>query len=993
MAETTESGRSLRIRILGPLEVTAAGREVPVTAERDRIVLAMLILHAGRVVTSGQLIQAVWGDGPPATARGQIQTCVSRLRRLLPAGKLVTDPAGYRISTAGDDVDVAVFADLTRRARAVADTAPGDAVELFREALNLWHGAALSGVGSEAVRRRAAVLDEERAAAIEDCIDLELAAGRERDLVAELTGLVERYPLRERLRVQLMLALYRTGRQADALAEYRRARDLLHDELGIEPGAALQDLHRRILSGDVPQAPGARATALPVHSLPRTVGDFTGREATVDKLLRASADATVLAIDGMAGSGKTTLALRVAGLLADSYPDAQLFLDLQGHSERQPLEPEAALLALLRQLGVAPERIPSDLEGRAVLWRTELARRQALVVLDNAASSSQIAPMLPAAPGNLCVVTSRRRLTGLDGVHPESLTVLDEAEAVALLARIVGARVEAEAEASREVVRRCGLLPLGIRLAGGRLAHRPHWRVADLVERLGESALPELAAEDRSVAGAIGLSYSQLPSRQQRVFRLLGLHPPGRFRAVAVAALADLPLDDAQGVLDALVDVHLVEEPEHERYRLHDLVSQYAATLAETLPAAERRAALAGLVNFHLHVGARLAREREGGQAEWDLPTEAPDRPELVAHALADAGWQEEHRGGLVPLIRLAEGIGLPGHAWRIARANWRFLFHHGYLADVIETCTAGLAVAEAADDRHGIAVMDNYLASGYWRSGRVEEALARVDVTLEYHVHTGNMAGEGLARMNRCSVLADLGRVDEALAEADRAYRLLAGIEGHSPSVLARVGLGNTLMMVGRHTEALWHGRIALQRIVETKAGYRLALALLSVGQTRLRLGHLVQAERLAEAALVVARRHGIRTDESESINLLGAVALAQGRPTLAVERHLAALRMGREHGRMPRVAQYSNDLARALRAIDDVAGAVELHRQALDAARRSRYSLEEGRALNGLAACLVADDSRTARRYWTQALEIFTRMGVPEKDEVARRLAELGL
>ncbi|MEV4635901.1 BTAD domain-containing putative transcriptional regulator [Actinoplanes sp. NPDC049548] len=976
--------------ILGPLAVTGPAGEITITAGRDRVVLAMLLLHAGRTVTPADLVDAVWGDDAPVTARGQVQTCVSRLRRLLPSATstLITDPAGYRMSVSDQDLDAAVFARLVGEARALAGTAPEAAGKRLREALDLWRGPALSGVESAVVRRRAAVLDEEYAVAMEDWIDLELAAGRGRDLVAELTGLVERYPLRERLRAQLMLALYRTGRQSDALAEYRRARDLLDEELGIEPGAPMQDLHRRILTGDVAPAPSARTGTSTVRTLPRTVGDFTGREGTVGKLLLAAADATVLAIDGMAGSGKTTLALRVAGLLADAYPDAQLFLDMQGHSEQQPLDPGVALLTLLRQLGVEPERIPADLEGRTGLWRTELARRRALVILDNAASSSQVAALLPASTGNLCLVTSRRRLTGLDGVHSESLPVLNEAEALALLEKIAGAKVVAEPEAAREVVRRCGRLPLAIRLAGARLAHRPRWGVADLVRRLGESALPELAAEDRTVASAFALSYGQLSVRAQSVFRLLGLHPAGRFGAPAVAALTGLALEDARDLLDDLVDVHLLEEPEPERYRLHDLVRQYAATLAEALPVSERHAALAGLVDLHLYVGTRLAHQWEGGLAHEDFPTESPARPELVAHAAADSGWQEENRGSLMPLIRLAAAIEQPRRAWQLARVNWRFLYLHGYFADVISTCAVGLEIAEASGDRRGVAVMHNYLASGYLQSGRVEEALTSVNAMLDHQVRTGSVAGEGRALGNRSGVLHYLGRLAEASVDIKRAHRLMSGIGHLSAPVGMRIDIALNLLALGRYAEALRHSRIALQRIVETR-GHKLSGALLAVGQARLNLGHLPQAERLARTALAAARRLGIRTDESESFNLLGAVALAQDRPAVAVEHHLAALQVGREHGRLPRVAQYSNDLARALRVVGDVTGAIELHRQALDIARRSKYLHEEGKALSGLATCLAADDPATARRYWTQALDIFTRMGVPEKDEVARQLA----
>ncbi|MEV4635900.1 BTAD domain-containing putative transcriptional regulator [Actinoplanes sp. NPDC049548] len=981
----------MRFGILGPLAVVQDGNEIPLTAGRDRVVLAMLLLHAGRIVTPAELVDAVWEEDPPATARAQVQTCVSRLRRLLEPGTLFTDPAGYGVSIADDDVDAAVFARLAGEARALSDTAPVEASKLFREALSLWRGPALSGLSSPAVRRRAAVLDEEYAATVEDCIDLELDAGRERDLVSELTGLVERYPLRERLRVQLMLALYRTGRQSDALAEYRRARDRLDEELGIEPGAALQDLHRQILSGEISQAPAARGVVRPVRNLPRTVGDFIGRDEMIGKLVRAAEDATVLAIDGMAGSGKTTLALRVAEILGAAYPDAQLFIDLHGHSEHEPLDTNAALLALLRQLGVQPERIPTDLDGRAGLWRTELSGRRVLVILDNAASSAQVARLLPASAASLGIVTSRRRLMGLDGIHPESLPMLDEAEGVALLRRIAGPRVDAEPEAAVEVVRRCGRLPLAIRLAGARLAHRPRWGVADLVRRLGESALPELAAEDRTVASAFALSYGQLSVRAQSVFRLLGLHPAGRFGAPAVAALTGLALEDARDLLDDLVDVHLLEDPEPERYRLHDLVRQYAAILAEALPPEERRSALAALVDFHLHVGTRLARDRESDIAVEDFPDEPPARPELVEVAAGDADWLEHHRTVLVPLVRTAAAIGQPGRAWRLARVNWRFLFQRGYFADVLATCQAGYEAALGAGDEHGVAVMNNYLASGYYRLGRVEEALPRVRAMLDYQIRVGSRAGEARARGNLGAVLMHMGRMSEGLEQSRLSHRGMERLGRRIATVSRRMDMANGKVFMGRYREGLWHGRIALQGVAEAKADYFLPSALLVVSEARRGLGDLDHAERLAQAAVLAARRQGIATDESEALNVLGGVTFEKGRPAEAVELHLAALELGRDQGRMSHVARYSNDLARALRAVDDVPGAIEMHRQALQAARRASHRLQEGRALSGLAVCLADTDPDAARRHWRQALEMFTAMGVPDRFEVERMLRGL--
>jgi DNA-binding SARP family transcriptional activator len=603
----------VRYRILGPLHVTLGGHEAAITAGRDRVVLAMLLLNAGRIVGVEELIDAIWDDGPPATARGQLQTCVSRLRRTLPGAAIATNPAGYGIETTEDDLDVTVFARLTAQGRTQLPSHPDRARKTLRQALDLWRGPALAGIDSRAVRQAAGILDEQHAVVIEDWVDLELAGGRDRDLVADLTGLVERFPLRERLRAQLMLTLYRVGRQADALAEYRRVRRVLHNELGIEPGAGLQELHRQILTGEVAGI-GSRASAAgpamtpppaPIRALPRTVGDFTGRAGLLDTL---SAEITaalpgplVRVIDGMPGVGKTTLAVHLAGLVGGRYPDAHLFIDLHGHSARAAAEPAGALLTLLRQLGLPANRIPAGVQERVALWRSELAGRRALVVLDNAAGSAQITPLLPGNGDSLALITSRRRLTGLDGIHPESVRVLTEDEAVVLFTRIVGDRAVAEPAAVREVVGRCGGLPLAIRLAGARLAHRPRWRVADLLSRLSEAALPELVAEDRTVLSAFALSYAQLAPAPSRLFRLLGLVPGERFTAPAAAALAEVDLDEAEELLDGLVDVHLIEEPSPGHYRLHDLMREYAASLVTADGAEYAERALARLLDLHLH--------------------------------------------------------------------------------------------------------------------------------------------------------------------------------------------------------------------------------------------------------------------------------------------------------------------------------------------------------------------------------------------------------
>jgi DNA-binding SARP family transcriptional activator len=991
----------MRFGVLGPLSVTESGRDVPITAGRDRIVLAMLLLNRGHIVGPRELIEAVWEEAPPATARGQLQTCVSRLRRTLSPGAIQTRPEGYGIEVADDDVDLAEFTHLVASARRATDAEA--AGRGLRRAMDLWRGNALAGIDSRPVRQAAAVLDEQYAMAVEDWIDLELNSGGDREVLADLTGLVERFPLRERLRAQLMLALYRAGRQADALGEYLLARNLLRDELGVEPSAALRDMHRRLLTADI-DMPVTRAAAAqmapaapvepvaPVNGLPRAIGDFTGRAEVVDRILRsaetAGTEPCLEVIDGMAGSGKTTVAVHVAGRLRIRFPDAQLYIDLQGHSEKGPVEPAAALVTLLRQLGVEADRIPDDLDERIRLWRDALAHRRTLVILDNAASTAQVTPLLPASGPVLTIVTSRRRLVGLDGVRPRSLEVLSEDDAIALLAAIVGDRVAAEPAAAAEVVRRCGRLPLAIRLAGARLAHRQRWQVADLARRLSEAALPELAAEDRTVVSAFALSYGQLPNRTRHVFQLLGVHPAERFAALSVAALADLSLEDARDLLDDLVDVHLVEEPEPGRYRMHDLVREYAGTLAGSLPPDEREEALERLFDFLLHTSAVLARRRENGVADEDFPGEPPKRADLVERAVGDPRWFELLRPELLNFMRAAVSVGEHRRAWQLARSCWQFLFFAGYSDDLIAVMRSGLAAAQAAADERGVAVMNNYLASGYYRVGSYPEAHRSLTAVLDHYIRTDDRLGQARVLSNLGAVLLRLGRYDEARAAAGRSYEIYRDLDHLSGLTLRLVDLTMHLMLAGRHEDALRSGRLALQCAVEDRRTFSTGVALMSVGQARLRLGAAGPAKALLTAALRLTRQAGYRAQLAEITNELGRVAAVQGRYADAVDHHLSARQIMHELGDRRGVAYISNDLGNVLLAMGDPIGALAVHRHALELARLVHHRYEQGRALSGIGACHAETDPAAAHRAWRQALDIFTRLNLPERFETQRRL-----
>ncbi|XVU25097.1 BTAD domain-containing putative transcriptional regulator [Actinoplanes sp. CA-054009] len=981
----------MRYRILGPLSVTVDGHDVTITAGRDRIVLAMLLLHPGRVLGVGVLAEAVWGADPPATARGQLQTCVSRLRRVLPPGAIRTDPAGYRIDAGPDDLDVAAFGRLVGQARSAAE--PGAALRAYTQALDLWRGPSLAETESEAVRGAGAMLDERCVAATEEWAELELDAGEGgsgREMIAVLAELVERYPLRERLRGQLMTALYRAGRPADALAEFRRARQTLRDELGIEPNAGLQRLHQAMLTGEVPTS---RRT---VRCLPRTVGDFTGREATVRRLVTAieAADAdqpVVAVVDGMAGSGKTTLALHVAALLGDRYPDAHLFVDLHGHSAERPLEPAAALLVLLRQLGVDAERIPPDLVDRVGLWRTELAKRRVLVLFDNAASSAQLSDLLPAVPGSLALVTGRRRLIGLDGVHPESLAVLPHAEAVTLLARIVGERVEAEPEAAAEVARRCGGLPLAVRLAGSRLAHRPRWRVADLVRRLGESALPELAAEDRSVASAFAVSYGQLPDPVRRVFRLLGLCPGTEFDALAAAALSGLALERARDVLDELVDVNLVDEPEPGVFRMHDLLREFAAALAAEIAPAERAEALRGVLDLQLQAAAATNRSVYREVLERDIGALVPLRPDLLAAVGDPIARLERERPYLGAYVEAAAAVPeLTGYAWRLPRAAWRHLYHRAYLDDVLSLHEQALAALERIGDRAATATMLNYLASVHCRRSRNDEAVPLLERCIEICRELGDRDGLGRAMANLAMVHHEAGRWAESIRVALGVRRL--GRARHNHNELN--ALANGYQRIGDEREALRYHRLRLMAQWEIRDLARIGDSMVNIAVLKHRLGQvgLAAAIRQLRVSIRLIQRSGYPHGQAEAEHELALLVAADGRTDEAIAGHRRAVEFAEQAHNHEQESRFRLGLGTTYRLIGDDASARAMFERSLRLGRQARMPYRIALAQAALGDCRAGDDPAEARRLLGQARAGLAALGAPELRDVEKSLAELG-
>ncbi|MFF4404300.1 BTAD domain-containing putative transcriptional regulator [Streptomyces sp. NPDC001404] len=620
-------------RVLGPLSLSIAGQSVPLHGAKQQVILGTLLLCHGRRVSLARLADTVWEHHPPVTARKQIRNAVSGLRGVLQAaGAAVSHEAdGYRLDIGDAALDARTFQEHCARARFCLEQGQdNDAGTELRAALSLWRGPVLSGLDRSGLRAQTAVLEEQRLAVLEEWAELELARGRHAALIGELSAVVAEHPLRERLVAQFVLALFHSGDRARAFAVHERTRRKLADTLGLDPGPELQDAHQRMLADDAgapgpAPAPVPERTAVPRAQLPGNLPadprHFTGRAAVRRRLLDLAcrddgpgAVRTAL-IEGMAGVGKTALAVHVAHRLMPRYPDGALFLDLCGHSTAAaPLSPAAALVQLLRAAGVETGG-PGAVEGLSVaelsgLWRSWLAGRSVLLVLDDAAGTGQIRPLLADGAGCLTLVTSRRSLTGLSAARPHFLDPFSREEARELFRRLADdgsgwptGRQEARPDEVDGLLGHCDDHPLAIAAAAAKLRHRPAWSVGYLAARLADPdrRLAELRTEDGGLLNRIDLSCSGLHPDQQRLLRLLGLMVTPVVNAHSAAALCGLPVQRTEELLEGLVDEHLLQQPEAGHYRVPGLVQAYCRQLSRRLDTPEdRESAFKGLHDFYL---------------------------------------------------------------------------------------------------------------------------------------------------------------------------------------------------------------------------------------------------------------------------------------------------------------------------------------------------------------------------------------------------------
>jgi DNA-binding SARP family transcriptional activator/tetratricopeptide (TPR) repeat protein len=1058
------------VGVLGALTVRDDDRHLPVPAGKQRTVLAALAMRANQAVTLNELADIVWDASPPASANATLRNYVKHLRHALGSDRLLTARPGYLIRLDEPELDVACFESLVRQ----ADTARHedrwlDVHAALTEALSLWRGSPLADIRSDTLRHEHGPrLEQLRLQALEVHVEADLHLGRHEQVVPELLDLTLRYPLRERFHAQLVLALYRCGRAAEALDTYRQARRVLVEELGIEPGPELQSLHQSVLSGDPalsaspsdsdsaidvePRAVAARPVAEVPRQLPAVVGHFVGRRSELellttltDRTAEAAGTGTgtatgtgtggavvISAIDGMAGIGKTALAVCAAHRLAEKFPDGQLFLDLHGYTQgRPPRTAGEALTWLLAALGVPPERIPKDSEQAAALYRQRLADTRTLIVLDNAVTEAQVRPLLPGGDSCLVLVTSRRRLKALDDAHTVALDLLSPPDAVALLRAVAGpGRIPPDDPLADEVAGLCGYLPLALRIAASLLRHRQAWPLEHLAEQLRDQRQRVAALSDgeRELAAVFDLSYTSLDEQHRHLWRRLGLIPGPDLDARAAAALAELDPTIAAGLLENLVDHNLLSAYASGRYRLHDLLRAHARTLAATDPAPDREAALSRLLHYYADIAQ---------SASIPIARNPRPQPDGSAPALTDPEaartWLRTERSNLEAAFTHAHTHGLDGHAIAVAAALAEILQTDGPWSRALEIHQSAAETAERVGNAAAQANALNDLGRVRYMAGDFPGAGDAVSQALEIYRALGNRLGEANAlndlgrvryltgdypgagnavtqaleiyralgnRLGEANALNNLGRVrhltgdypgaDDALTQALEIYRALGNRHGEA-NALAELGRVRHLIGDFRGADDAVSQALEIHRALGNRLGE--ATALTNLAKVRCLVEDFSGADDALTQALEIYRTLSHRLGEANALTNLGKVRNLTGAFSGADDALTRALEIYRELGHRSNEAWALNYYAATLAATGRRHRALALYQQALAMNRELNKPDDEAISLEGIAEHHLATGGPTeGTAHLYQALEIYRRLGMtPDTRRVESRLTGL--
>ncbi|MEU1670694.1 tetratricopeptide repeat protein [Streptomyces roseifaciens] len=1017
-------GAQVEFRLLGTVELRAGERRNGLGSAKARCTLAALAYDVGRPVSLDTLVHRVWDDDPPKRARDNLYTYVSRIRSALQkvggdgAPALTSYAHTYILEADPETIDLRRYLGLTARARALAESGdPDRAIRLLDEAARLWRGeplAGLSGSWAEHVRStaEAASVSATRTRAV-----LTMRLGNFADAVAGLSGLARRCPTDESLAGLLALALHGSGRTAEAGRLLRRVTHALVTEHGTDPGEELQRVQQGVLKG-VPAiqllprtagpgpGPGQERAAVP-DNLPHDV-PWVGRAEEFHRLSTALAPgpdgprAVVLleAIDGMGGVGKTALAVHVAHELRERFPDGRIYLNLRAHATfQEPMGPEDALGQLLRLLGVPAGRLPRALDELTALWRRMLADRRAIVILDDAAGPEQIRPLLPGATPSQIIITSRRRLAGLPGVRPVSLDVLRRSEAVALFHDRIGQRTRENRgdgadetdevdrtegadrmdEASRtdeadavEIVRLCGYLPLAIEIVASRFLSHRAWTTGDLMARLTRSdRLPEIRDSHRDLARTFDFSYQSLTALEQIVFRRLSLHIGAEFGAYAAAALTGLSLDDTERALEDLLNWHLLQEPTPHRYRIHDLLREYARGLGTADPAAraEDEQAVQRLLAFYLHCADRADRVLYPHRIRIDVTSVcAPAESPTWIDPTGPKEWFATERNNLLAVLDYTRRKGTPREAALLTNALG------GFLAD------------------RQAAFLTNALGGFLAEEGMWALAQAAHRDAVAHWCEAGDRQAQARALNDLSVVSTNIADYDEAVQHAAEALALAraCGDAESEPEALQRLAL--PYAYTARTHQALACQREALTLLMRTGNRLQQGRCLNNLGIMLLDLGRYNDAAECFLDALSRFREVDDRRGQCEILNNLGEIHVVLGHRERAVRSYTQALALAKAIGNRGHQATVGMNLARELLDSQDVEQPLALCRQALDTFRSMGERRHESIALNTLGQALRRvgrEDEALAHQ--SAALTLARRIGATHEE--ADALRELAL
>jgi DNA-binding SARP family transcriptional activator/tetratricopeptide (TPR) repeat protein len=1009
------SAPRMNFGLLGPLEVRCDGALMPVAAGKQRALLAALLLDGGQLVGLDQLVDVLWSDRPPPSARVTLQNHVMRLRQSLGSAgraRIATESGGYRIQVAAAELDVWRFEALLRQAREAGGAGSWlVAAQTAKAAIGLWRGEPLADVSSETLAlREVPRLAELRLQALELRIDADLRCGAHDRVIGDLRKLITTHPLRERLHGLLMQALYLDGRQGEALGAYRQVRTLLVAELGTEPGAELRLLQQQILSCDPAlgdSRPGAIDGSRPgaidgsdhgrpavPRQLPGTVRHFTGRSAELARLTGllqrpgGSPSVVISAVGGTAGVGKTALAVHWANQVADQFPDGQLYVNLRGYDPGQPVAANDALARFLRALGLPDASIPAEPDDRAARYQSLLAGRRILVLLDNASSAAQLRPLLPLSPACAAIVTSRDTLAGLvarDGAQRLDLDLLPAADAVRLLSVLIGDRAEVDPAATTALAEYCARLPLALRVAAELAVSRPEVPLGQLVAELAGAPdrldlLDAGGDQETAVRAVFSWSYRHLPAAAALMFRLMGLHPGPSADVYAAAALTASSAGLAARSLGTLARAHLVQLAGTDRYSLHDLLRDYARELAVAFDAeAERRAALVRLFDYYLATAAAAMdtlypAERHRRPAVPALTDPVPS----VADPASALAWLDGQRANLIAVASSAAGQGWPGYATRLSALLFRYLDAGSHYAQARTLHTCARRAAQHAGDPRAEAVTLTGLGVLDWRQGRYAESVGHHQRALTLYQETGDLAGEAASQGNLGLVEYRQGRYDQAMVHFRAALKLYRGLSNRNGEARALNSLGDVRWRRGGYAEAENYYQQAL--VLHRETGHRPgeADALTGLGDVGRLTGSLDRASASYQQALTVSEDSGNREGAARALTGLGAVAQRQGRYQEAAGHFGQALARYREIGNQFGETEVFNGLGELHLCEGATDRASTSYAAALAFAIRTGDTYQQARAHDGLGNCCATVDPGQAEIHWGRALSLYAGLGI---------------